>query len=93
MPSRVLCLKLNSLFRCPNCSGRVFEAEKMVSRRAWYHKPCFKCWTCKHILDQTNFHDGPDGNIYCGNCYKSIVNRFMEMNQTAKSVVETAVIR
>ena len=29
--------------RCPTCSGRVFEAEKILSRRAWYHKQCFKC--------------------------------------------------
>lgn len=47
------------LARCPQCGGRVFEAEKMVSRNGWYHKGCFKCFACNHLLDQTNFNDGP----------------------------------
>ena len=76
--------------RCPNCSGRVFEAEKMVSRNGWYHKGCFKCFACNHLLDQTNFNDGPDGYIYCRTCYKIL--DLMDYNQTARSVVDTTSI-
>ena len=44
------------------------------------------------MLDQTNFYDGPDGNIYCKGCYRT-VGSFMEVNQTAKSMVDTTTIR
>ena len=44
------------------------------------------------MLDQTNFYDGPDGNIHCKGCYRT-VGSFMEVNQTAKSMVDTTTIR
>ena len=44
------------------------------------------------MLDQTNFYDGPDGNIFCKGCYRT-VGSFMEINQTAKSMVDTDTIR
>ena len=44
------------------------------------------------MLDRTNFYDGPDGNIHCKGCYRT-VGSFMEVNQTAKSMVDTTTIR
>lgn len=76
---------------CPNCSGRVFEAEKVVSRKRWYHKSCFKCHTCQHLLDQTNFNDGPDGHIYCNTCLKNM--DLLDSNLTARSMMETTKIK
>ena len=50
--------------------------------------------SCKHLLDQTNFFDGPaDGHVYCKGCYRSVGSGGMEVNQTAKSMVDTAAIR
>ena len=28
---------------CPRCNGKVFEAEKMTTKRGLYHKKCFAC--------------------------------------------------
>ena len=44
------------------------------------------------MLEQTNFYDGPDGNVYCKSCYKA-AGGVMDVNQTAKSMVETTTIR
>ena len=40
------------------------------------------------MLDQTNFYEGPDGNIYCKSCYKVAIG-IMDVNQTAKYMVKT----
>ena len=44
--------------RCPRCTGRVFDAEKMVAKAGWFHRVCFRCFICTKLLDQTNFSDG-----------------------------------
>ena len=56
---------------CPKCSGKVFEAEKMVTANGkWYHKNCFRCAQCLTLLDSLNNNDGPDGALYCKMCYR-----------------------
>lgn len=48
---------------------KVFEAEKMIGKTGPYHKRCFYCKTCKRTLDYQMYSEGPDGDIYCNNCY------------------------
>ena len=32
------------IYTCtPRCNGKVFEAEKMTTKRGLYHKKCFAC--------------------------------------------------
>ena len=47
----------------------MFEAEKMITKRGWYHKRCFACCKCKSQLDYFNCIEGPDDDIYCKVCY------------------------
>ena len=54
---------------CPKCSGKVFEAEKMITKRGLYHKKCFACFQCKHQLDYFLAIEGPDDEVYCKVCY------------------------
>ncbi len=35
--------KNNGFFTFLRCQGRVFEAEKQVTKKAAYHKKCFTC--------------------------------------------------
>ena len=30
---------------------------------------CFSCEECRRALDSNSMTEGPDGSIYCGNCY------------------------
>ena len=55
---------------CPKCNGKVFEAEKMITKRGLYHKKCFACIKCKHQLDYFLAIEGPDDEVYCKVCYK-----------------------
>jgi len=54
---------------CPRCDGKVFEAERMVTRVGSYHKSCFSCIECSKKLDSTTCCEGPDMEIYCKSCY------------------------
>lgn len=54
---------------CPRCQGKVYEAEKMTSRDRWYHKHCFACALCNHLLDNSNCMEGPNEEVYCKTCY------------------------
>ena len=54
---------------CPKCGGRVFEAEKMMTRTRVFHRKCFSCEECSRALDSTNVAEGPGGDaVYCKNC-------------------------
>jgi hypothetical protein len=44
--------------KCPRCSGKVFEAEKMTSNRSVFHKKCFNCQDCHRALDPSLVNDG-----------------------------------
>uniref|UniRef100_A0A0K2UFF9 LIM zinc-binding domain-containing protein n=1 Tax=Lepeophtheirus salmonis TaxID=72036 RepID=A0A0K2UFF9_LEPSM len=54
---------------CPRCNGKVFEAEKMNTKRGLYHKRCFNCIKCKNQLDYFKAIEGPDDEVYCRVCY------------------------
>ena len=54
---------------CPRCSGKVFHAEKMMSKSHCYHKPCFLCLECQKPLDSVSCCDSPEGEIFCKLCY------------------------
>ena len=43
---------------CPRCGGKVFEAERMVTRVGSYHKPCFSCIECNKKLDSVTCCEG-----------------------------------
>ena len=49
--------------------GKVFEAEKMTTKRGFYHKKCFTCGNCKRALDYQLCTEAPDNDIYCKLCY------------------------
>lgn len=54
---------------CPRCDGKVFEAERMVTRVGNYHRNCFSCIECNKKLDSTTCCEGPDAEVYCKSCY------------------------
>lgn len=60
------------MFQNFRCSGKVFEAEKMVAASGWYHRHCFRCSFCAQPVDSTSVCDGPDNKIYCRVCYKRL---------------------
>jgi len=35
---------------CVECDGRVYAMEKMVAGASTYHKWCFRCAHCNHVL-------------------------------------------
>ena len=43
---------------CPRCGGKVFEAERCVTRIGSYHKACFSCIECSKKLDSTTVCEG-----------------------------------
>jgi len=59
----------NDKLTCPRCGGKVFEAERMVTKIGSYHKSCFSCIECAKKLDSTDVCEGPDLEIYCKSCY------------------------
>merc|ERR1719206_283044 len=54
---------------CPRCNGKVFHAEKMMSKKHCFHKKCFTCMECQRPLDSMTFCDSPEGEIFCRLCY------------------------
>lgn len=54
---------------CPRCGGKVFHAEKMLSKNHVFHKTCFHCLECHRPLDSVSCCDSPDGEIFCRPCY------------------------
>ena len=55
--------------RCPRCTGKVFDAERMSMRSGQYHKKCFSCFECKRPLDYSTATDSPHNEVYCRSCY------------------------
>jgi len=54
---------------CPRCGGKVFHAERMLSKNHSFHKKCFTCLECMRPLDSMTCCDSPDGEIFCRACY------------------------
>lgn len=42
---------------------QVFEAERMSTKKALYHKKCFTCIKCKSALDYFSAIEGPDDEV------------------------------
>jgi hypothetical protein len=84
----------NEIGCCRKCSSRVFEAEKMTAKCGWFHKDCFKCFNCNHLLDVTNYQDGRKDGIFCRTCHKAIEEeiKINSLDIYAKAVTETSVI-
>ena len=83
---------------CPRCKGKVFEAEKMKTRKFLFHKNCFSCKNCKHHLDYSTLHESKDGEAYCKMCYINIFftsgkNSFMEPKSIPAMEGDQACIR
>jgi len=55
---------------CGRCNGKVFEAEKMTTKRGLYHKKCFACIKCKTQVGYYGAIEGPDDEVYCTVCYR-----------------------
>ncbi|KAL7079249.1 hypothetical protein ACQ4LE_001334 [Meloidogyne hapla] len=53
---------------CKRCTGRVYEAEKVVAASEVWHKCCFRCLRCGRSLEPGKFSDRA-GEIYCNSCY------------------------
>ena len=49
---------------CPRCQGKVFEAEKMNTKKGLYHKRCFSCIACRSNLHYYGAIEGPDDEVF-----------------------------
>lgn len=63
-PTQTARIKADDGDGCPRCGGKVFEAEKMMSRTGVYHKRCFSCNACQKPIDYTNMVDH-QREVYC----------------------------
>ena len=54
---------------CPKCKGKVFENEKIMTKKFAFHKSCFSCFGCNLTLDIGSVHEDSAGYIFCKNCY------------------------
>jgi len=79
---------------CPKCDGRVFEAEKMVTASgSWYHRNCFRCVECTRMLDSLTNNDGPDGSLYCKNCYAVKFGPQIRSSDVEHKIIDTSIIK
>ena len=67
--SEVIQAMENDPDQCPRCKGKVFPAELVAMKSGHFHKRCFTCCNCKRALDMSNACDGPNGDVFCHNCY------------------------
>ena len=54
--------------KCAFCDKSVYKAEEVRAANKLYHKLCFKCTSCKKLL-QSNILTEHQGDLYCKNCY------------------------
>ena len=57
---------------CPRCGGAVFSAEQIEIKGRLYHKKCLSCGKCSRPISIDLLAIGPDGDIYCNICCKSL---------------------
>ena len=53
---------------CPRCMGKVFAAERIQAKDKSFHKECFSCMACNHILSVNTAHE-LQGDVCCKSCY------------------------
>ena len=79
---------------CPKCDGKVFDAEKMVTAAGyWYHKNCFRCIECERLLDSLTNNDGPDGRLYCKQCYNKKYGPQTRSSDIDHKLIDTSIIK
>merc|ERR1719244_1164533 len=71
---------------CPRCNGKVFEAEKCVTKVGSFHQNCFSCIECTRKLDSVTCCEGPDGEIYCKACYANYFGSKSRSRSRAKTL-------
>ena len=57
---------------CPRCGGAVYSAEQVEIKGRLYHKKCMSCANCNRPISIDITAIGPDGDIYCNICCKSL---------------------
>jgi hypothetical protein len=55
---------------CAKCSKKVYFNERVKSTGKFYHKACFHCFQCNHILTAGQECPASDGAVYCKTCYQ-----------------------
>ena len=56
---------------CEKCQKKVFFTERVKSNGKIYHKTCFHCEGCDHVLTLGQENPGADGKLYCKPCYNN----------------------
>ena len=86
--------KCSDEYSCRRCQGRVYEAEKMMAKCGWFHRGCFKCFSCNKIMDASNYQDGLKDGVFCNGCHKMMLEEITTKNsQYAKAVTSTSIIK
>ena len=86
--------KCSDEYSCRRCQGRVYEAEKMTAKCGWFHRGCFKCFSCNKIMDASNYQDGLKDGVFCNGCHKMMLEEITTKNsQYAKVVTSTSIIK
>ena len=78
--------------QCPRCKGKVFPAELVAMKSGHFHKRCFTCCNCKRALDMSNACDGPNGDVFCSNCYGKYfgaMKRWFEEDKSYNSIIKS----
>ena len=72
---------------CPRCLGKVYAAERILSKDKCFHKECFTCQSCNGILAVNTAHEF-QGEVFCKKCYTDRTsdgrNQFMDRNSIQK---------
>ena len=61
---------------CDACGQRVFLMERLAVEGHIFHRPCFKCFTCKCLLKQGSYEfDSKGGVFYCQAHYREAIRQ------------------
>jgi DNA-directed RNA polymerase subunit RPC12/RpoP len=75
---------------CPRCGGAVFQAERVGSRKHFYHKGCLSCLHCRKPLGPGSLADGPDDEVYCRACYAVLFMRSKSLGPADRTAIKPA---
>jgi len=64
---------MTSIPRCFICGKTVYLNEQLYAEKKVFHKTCFKCTTCKKVLNATSYKS-VDLQIYCHTHYQDAFN-------------------